>query len=164
MVDNEYEESEGGKAVKSFHDRILNIFYRTNTPSYEWFESITDVEAFVEVWGLLLDEIDADETRAKVYDFIDDRFAEDCRNLGFEMDTFESFKKHCDYNPENGPEKSFEELLAVCTDYHVLGNAIFSQWRYYNHWADDVKAEFNTKWFRLAFKKLLELRPHCERN
>ena len=153
----EYEESEGGKAVKPFHDRILNIFYRTNTPSYEWFESITDVETFAEMWSLLLDEIDADETRAKVYDFIDVRFAEDCQNLGFEMDTFESFYKHCNYDPEKGPEKTFEELLSVCTDYHILGNAIYSQWRYYNHWAYDVKAEFDTQWFRFAFKKILEL-------
>ena len=153
----EYEESEDGKAVKPFHDRILNIFYRMNTPSYEWFETTTDVEPFVEVWSLLLDEIDADETRTKVYDFTDDRFAEDCRNLGFEMDVFESFFKHCDYDPQKGPEKKFEELVEICSDYHVLGNAIFSQWRYYNHWAYDVKAEFDTNWFRLAFKKLLEL-------
>lgn len=152
-----YGQTEESKAVETFHNQVLNIFYRTNTPSYEWFESITDVEAFVEVWGLLLDEIDADETRAKVYDFIDVRFAEDCQNLGFEMDTLESFYKHCNYDPEKGSEKTFEELLSVCTDYHILGNAIYSQWRYYNHWAYDVKAEFDTQWFRLAFKKILEL-------
>jgi hypothetical protein len=152
-----YGQTEESKAVEAFHNQVLNIFYRTNTPSYEWFDATTDVETFVEVWSLLLDEIDADETRAKVYDFIDDRFAEDCRNLGFEMDTFESFYKHCNYDPEKSPEKPFEELLSVCFDYHVLGNAIFSQWRYYNHWAYDVRAEFDTKWFRLAFNKLLEL-------
>ena len=153
-----YGQTEESKVVEAFHDRVLNIFYRMNTPSYDWLEVTRDVETFVEKWTALLDEIDTDEVRAKVYDFIESgRFEEDCRNLGFEMDSFESFKKHCDYNPEKGPEKPFEELLAVCSDYHVLGNAIFSQWRYYKHWADDVKAEFNTKWFRLAFKRLLEL-------
>ena len=153
-----YGQTEESMAVEAFHNQVLNVFYRTNTPSYDWFDVTTDAETFVESWNLLLDEIDADRARAKVYDFIESgRFEEDCRNLGFKMDSFESFKKHCNYNPENGPEKSFEELLAACTDYHILGNAIFSQWRYYNHWADDVKAEFNTNWFRLAFKKLLEL-------
>lgn len=153
-----YGQTEESKAVEAFHNQVLNVFYRTNTPSYDWFDVTTDAETFVESWNLLLDEIDADQTRAKVYDFIEsDRFEEDCRNLGFEMDSFESFKRFCNYDPENEFDKPFEELLAACTNYHILGNAIFSQWRYYNHWAYDVKAEFGTKWFRLAFKRLLDL-------
>ena len=138
----EYENTEDGKAIMHFYDSILNLFYRTNTPSYDWLEVTTDVETFVEKWGALLDEIDADETRAKVYAFVEsERFDEDCRLLGFEMD--------CSDIPFNE--------LAACSDYHVLGNAIFSQWRYYGHWAYDVRAEFDTKWFRLAFERLQEL-------
>ena len=153
-----YGGSNESKAVEDFHNQVLNIFYRMNAPSYAWLDVTTDADTFVEQWGMLLDEIDADESRAKVYDFIEsERFAEDCRNLGFEMDCFESFTKHCNRDSENTSGNSYKELFAVCTDYHVLGNAIFSQWRYYNHWADDVKAEFNTMWFRLAFKRLLEL-------
>ena len=153
-----YGQSEDSKAVAEYHDKVLNIFYRTNTPSYDWLETTTDAETFVEKWGAMLDEIDADEIRAKVYNFVgSERFAEDSRNLGFEMDAFESFYKHCNYDLEKGPKKPFEELLAVCSDYHVLGNAIFSQWRYYSHWAYDVRTEFNTNWFRLAFKKLKKL-------
>ena len=153
-----YGGSNESKAVEDFHNQVLNIFYRMNAPSYAWLDVTTDADTFVEQWGMLLDEIDADESRAKVYDFIEsERFAEDCRNLGFEMDCFESFTKHCNRDSENTSGNSYKELFAVCTDYHVLGNAIFSQWRYYNHWADDVKAEFDTVWFRLAFKRLLEL-------
>ena len=143
-----YGDSEESKAVESFHNQVLNIFY----------DVTTDVDTFVEQWGALFDEIDTEESRAKVYDFIEsERFAEDCRNLGFEMDCFESFTKHCNRDSENISGNSYKELIAVCSDYHVLGNAIFSQWRYYNHWADDVKAEFDTEWFRLAFKRLQEL-------
>lgn len=153
-----YGGSEESKAVETFHNRVLNIFYRTNAPSYDWLDVTTDADTFVEQWGMLLDEIDADETRAKVYDFVESgRFDEDCRNLGFEMDCFESFEKLCNRDSENTSGNSYKELIAVCSDYHVLGNAIFSQWRYYNHWADDVKAEFDTEWFRLAFKRLQEL-------
>lgn len=149
--------SEESETVEKFHDEVLNVFYRRNTPCYGWLE-VADVDVFVEKWSALLDEIDADEIRAKVYAFIESsRFEEDCRVLGFDMDTFESLKKHCNYDSENDPEKSFEELVDICSDYHVLGNAIFSQWRYYNHWAYDPRAEFNTKEFRTAFKKLQEL-------
>ena len=103
-----YGGSEESKAIEAFHNQVLNVFYRTNSPSYDWFDVTTDVETFVEQWGALLDEIDADETRAKVYDFIEsERFAEDCRNLGFEMDCFESFTKHCNHDSENTSGNSF---------------------------------------------------------
>ena len=145
-------------AVEDFHNQVLNIFYRMNAPSYDWLDVTTDVESFVEQWGALLNEIDADETRAKVYDFIESgRFDEDCRNLGFEMDCFESFNAKYNYDPSKHSKKRFEKLVANCDDFHILGNAIFSQWRYYNHWAYDVKAEFETRWFRIAFKRLSEL-------
>ena len=153
-----YEESEDGKAVKPFYNQILNVFYWTNTPFYVFFDVTTDLKTFIEKWSALLDEIDADRTRAKVYDFIESgRFEEDCRNLGFEMDCFESFNAKYNYDPSKHSKKRFEKLVANCDDFRILGNAIFSQWRYYNHWADDVKAEFDTEWFRLAFKRLLEL-------
>ena len=153
-----YGETEESKAVEAFHDRVLNAFYRKNTPSFDWLEVTRDVETFVEKWDLLLDEIDDDETRAKVYGFIEsNRFEEDCRVLGFEMDSFESFKKHCNYDSKRNSKKTFEELIEICTDFRILGNAIFSQWRYYNHWAYNPCAEFNTKEFRVAFKRLLAL-------
>ena len=116
------------------------------------------VKNFVEKWSALLDEIDADETRAKVYAFVDDmQFPEDCENLGFKMDCFESFGAKYNYDPSKHSKKRFEKLVADCDDFRILGNAIFSQWRYYNHWAYDVKAEFKTRWFRIAFKRLSEL-------
>ena len=70
------------------------------------------VNAFVEKWGALLDEIDADRTRAKVYDFIEsDRFEEDCRNLGFEMDCFESFNAKYNYDPSKHSKKDSKSWL-----------------------------------------------------
>ncbi|MBR4681163.1 MAG: hypothetical protein IKP03_08680 [Fibrobacter sp.] len=153
-----YGQSDESKAVEAFHNQVLNIFCQMNTPFYDCFDVTADVESFVETWGSLLDEIDADRTRAKVYDFIESgRFEEDCRNLGFEMDCFESFNAKYNYDPSKHSKKRFEKLVANCGDFRVLGNAIFSQWRYYNHWAYDVKAEFETQWFRIAFKRLLEL-------
>ncbi|PWJ67343.1 hypothetical protein SAMN05720473_101213 [Fibrobacter sp. UWB15] len=153
-----YGQTEVSKAVETFHNQVLNIFYRTNTPSYDWLEVTRDAETFVEQWGVLLDEIDADETRAKIYDFIESsRLEEDCRILGFEMDVFERFNRNVGRDVSDNDNRLAEKLIATCDDYRALGSAIFSQWRYYNHWANDVKAEFNTKWFRLAFKRLLEL-------
>ena len=109
-----YGQTEESKAIETFHNQVLNIFYRMNAPSYDWLDVTTDVETFVEQWGALLDEIDADETHAKVYDFIESgRFDEDCRNLGFEMDCFESFEKLCNCDSENTLGNSYKELFAV---------------------------------------------------
>ena len=119
---------------------------------------VDNVKTFVEKWSALLDEIDADETRAKVYAFIDDlQFPKDCESLGFDMDCFNSFNAKYNYNPAKHSKRRFEKLVANCDDFCILGNAIFSQWRNYNHWSYDVKAEFETRWFRIAFKRLLEL-------
>ena len=110
-----------------------------------------------------MDEIDADETRAKVYAFIDDlQFPKDCESLGFDMDCFNSFNAKYNYNPAKHSKKRFEKLVANCDDFCILGNAIFSQWRYYNHWADDVKAEFKTRWFMSEkFSPLCSRRSIC---
>ena len=92
------------------------------------------------------------------YYFIDSPvFVHECNSFGFEMDCGESFK-------EKYGEKAFcsEEALArivdTITDVKVLGSSIFSQWRYYNHWAEDSQALYDAVgWFKLAFNKLLEL-------
>ena len=74
------------------------------------------------------------------------------------MDCFESFNKKYgnDFFNKYGDEK-LERVFSLIDDYQILGNAIYSQWRYYNHWAYDPIAEFDANWFKAAFKRLKEL-------
>ena len=39
----------------------------------------------------------------------------------------------------------------------VLGNAIFSEWRYYTHWAHEAMPEVVVRWFELAAQRLEEI-------
>jgi len=152
-----YGETDASRTVDELHKRVMDVFFRRNTPCEDWFESV-DVEVFTGMWGRLLNEIDAVGTRALVYEFIEnDRFEEDCRVLGFEMDCFRSFEQHCHCDLSVLHEKMPEELFSACTDARILGNTIFSQWRYYKHRSNDLRVEFDTGWFRAAFRRLEEL-------
>ena len=42
-------------------------------------------------------------------------------------------------------------------DLQTLGNAIFSQWRYWNHWSMGRMEEADFEWFVMAYSRLAEL-------
>lgn len=86
----------------------------------------------------------------------DPAFADECRSLGFEMDCGKSLEaafpdKQCFCETEN-----WRTAVELITDPIQLGTAIFSQWRYYTHWAG-TGTEWNGEWFRIAFKRLSRL-------
>ena len=77
-------------------------------------------------------------------------------DLGFIMDGGESL------------EKAFPGVNAFCdnaalervlqrVDIQTLGNAIFSQWRYWNHWSMGRMGDEDYQWFVLAFSQLAVL-------
>lgn len=78
-------------------------------------------------------------------------------NLGFEMDAGESLKRAfpgVDAFQDNAALQRIIEQL----DIQTLGNAIFSQWRYWNHWSDyNYMEEPDYEWFVIAFSRLAEL-------
>lgn len=84
---------------------------------------------------------------------IGDRFKE----LGFVMDAGELFKqKYGDRTFDKCEE--LEKIIDSVDDIKVLGSAIFSKWRYYNHWAySSIRDEEPMKWLELTIGKLLEL-------
>ena len=72
-------------------------------------------------------------------ELVDHWMADDCVALGFEMDCGHAFS---------------------VTDIPLLGSAIYSQWRYFNHWAYDaaeILAPQNRAWFILALGRLVLL-------
>ena len=91
-------------------------------------------------------------------ELVEHYFADDCRALGFEMDSGNAFCERY-ANAFN----STEELLKIIDEIDnvkLLGSAIFSQWRYFNHWAysgAEILEPENREWFIIALKRMEEL-------
>ena len=76
--------------------------------------------------------------------------------LGFTMDCGKSLKeKFPDVQAFNDNEALKKIIRQI--DIETLGNAIFSQWRYWNHYDFGVMQEKDYDWFLLAFTRLAEL-------
>lgn len=58
-------------------------------------------------------------------------------------------------------EKEIEDtIIENVNDISLLGSAIYSRWRYFNHWAYDaaeILSMSNRSWFIIAFNRLVEL-------
>ena len=91
------------------------------------------------------------------YDLFDsETFPEECWSLGFEMDCGKSFLIAC------GEEAwhSHRELTAAVEkidDMKLLGSALFSQWRYFNHWSYEHATEEDKEWFLIVLRRMQEL-------
>ena len=76
----------------------------------------------------------------------------ECAALGFVMDRGESFAvKYPDAFMDN---ENLVRYIDEIGDLQLLGNAIYSQWRYYQHWAC---SPWDVPWFLTALKRLAEL-------
>lgn len=91
-------------------------------------------------------------------ELVDHFMADDCAALGFVMDcghTFQEAYGEAVYNNE-----ALDRIIDTVTDIKLLGSAIYSRWRYFNHWAYDGAEilEFeNRSWFILALSRLAML-------
>ncbi len=88
----------------------------------------------------------------------DSSFGDECIKLGFTMDCGKSFE-------ENYPNVFYDlnelkKYINIIDNIELLGNAIFSKWRYYHHWVYDssiILEENNKKWFIIALTRLINL-------
>ena len=84
--------------------------------------------------------------------------ADDCSKLGFEMDCGKAFSEK--YNGAFNDLQLLEQIIGDVTDIKLLGSAIFSKWRYYNHWAysgAEILEPNNKAWFIVALDRLKHL-------
>lgn len=113
-----------------------------------------DIQEFANIW---LEKFKDDTSTA--YDLADDfSFHDGCEKCGFKMDSGDSFVEK--YGKDFYDPEVFEKRIDEINDIEVLGAAIHSEWRYYNHWAysiDEIKDPNAVKWFCLAFERLIEL-------
>ena len=78
------------------------------------------------------------------------------KDLGFEMDCGRSLDEAF---PSSGALKNTASLKRILDqiDIQTLGNAIYSQWRYFNHWNMAPMDEDDYEWIVVAFSRLAEL-------
>ena len=77
-------------------------------------------------------------------------------DLGFEMDCGKSLEEA--FPGINAFRDNAElERIIKQIDLQTLGNAIYSQWRYWNHWSMSQMDEEDYQWFVIALGRLAEL-------
>ena len=77
-------------------------------------------------------------------------------DLGFVMDCGESVKRAFPGVDVFKDNEAFKRIMDQ-VDLQTLGNAIFSQWRYWNHWSMGRMEEADFEWFVIAYSRLAEL-------
>lgn len=91
------------------------------------------------------------------YEMENFNFANECWALGFEMDGGKALESAF---PGAFPLRDKDHLQAIIEaveDVQMLGNAIFSQWRYWTHWSMGTPTKQDFQWFVIAFSRLAEL-------
>ena len=108
---------------------------------------------FAEKWHEKFNNINTD-----YIELVEHYMADDCIALGFEMDCGNSFSEK--YGDAICNSRELEKVIMDVTDVQLLGSAIFSRWRYFNHWAYDgreILERKNIEWFLIALNRLAEL-------
>ena len=88
-------------------------------------------------------------------ELVDHWMADDCDALGFDMDCGHAFSER--YGVAEHNHEALDKIIDDVTDIPLLGSAIYSRWRYFNHWAYDATEilEYkNRAWFILALSRL----------
>lgn len=88
-------------------------------------------------------------------ELVDHFMADDCAALSFEMDCGHAFSEK--YGLAANDHEALDRIIDDITDIPLLGSAVYSQWRYFNHWAYDGAAILepqNRAWFILALNRL----------
>ena len=81
---------------------------------------------------------------------VEELMGNECETLGFVMDCEKSFfEKYPDAFPDN-----LAQFINDINDLQLLGNALYSQWRYYQHW---TCAPWNVQWFLTVLNRMAEL-------
>ena len=91
------------------------------------------------------------------YDLFDSpSFPDECWSLGFEMDCGASF--NAAYGEEAwNTQGGLSSVIDKADDIKILGSALFSQWRYFNHWSYGPATEKDKEWFLTILRRMQEL-------
>ena len=95
---------------------------------------------------------------------VEEHFADECFALNFQMDCGESIERIFRGRRVLYDVSSFAEVVGEIDDVYVLGSAIFSKYRDITHWSEysGLLSRDNREWFKLAFRRLMELAEEKE--
>ena len=95
--------------------------------------------------------------RSSCYRFFESQdFPDACISLGFEMDCGQSFIAA--YGEEAWCSLAkLSAIIEKIDDVNLIGSALFSQWRYFNHWSYSDATDEDREWFLILFKRLNDL-------
>lgn len=88
-------------------------------------------------------------------ELVDHYFADDCSELGFEMDCGNAFSEK--YGAAVNDSTALKQIIDTVDDIPLLGSAVYSQWRYFNHWAysgEEILERKNREWFIVALNRM----------
>lgn len=112
-----------------------------------------DIIAFAEKWSFKFRDYGI-----SYIELVDHFMADDCEELGFEMDCGHAFSEA--YPGAFNNVQKLLKILKDIKDISLLGSAIYSKWRYYNHWAysgSEILEPKNRSWFIIALERLSEI-------
>lgn len=98
------------------------------------------------------------EQNINYIELVDHFMADDCAALGFQMDCGHAFLEK--YGQAANNYEALEKIIEDVTDIPLLGSAIYSRWRYFNHWAytgAEILEPQNRNWFITALVRLEKL-------
>lgn len=91
-------------------------------------------------------------------ELVDHQMADDCSDLGFEMDGGHAFFEK--YGQAANDYEVLENIINDVIDIQLLGSAVYSRWRYFNHRAytgAEILKPQNRNWFIIALAHLEKL-------
>ena len=134
--------------VEAFYSHGQNRYARERRDALAQF-IVKNIDFFENEFG---------RTSGSYYQFFDNGvFPNDCRALGFVMDCGGAFSQKYGMKPWY-EAKALQECIDDVDDIQLIGSALFSKWRYYNHWAYPSEADADTKeWFLLLFRRIKSL-------
>ena len=111
-------------------------------------------DEFLSRFLTLLNDSDVPDVQITDDSTIGDSF----KTLGFDMDCGHGFEEKYGKEAFSNPD-ALEKVIDSVDDVHILGSAIFSKWRYYNHWAmgESIRNEEIMRWFNITIKRMQEL-------
>ncbi|WKY43286.1 hypothetical protein Q5O14_11535 [Eubacteriaceae bacterium ES2] len=114
---------------------------------------IRQINKFAEKWNRKFND-----PQINYIELVDHFMADDCAALGFDMDCGHSFEEI--YGKAAYDCDVLAMVIDEIYDIKLLGSAIYSRWRYFNHWAytgEEILEYKNRSWFILALNRLLTL-------
>ncbi len=98
-----------------------------------------------------------DPESSSYYDLFESQlFPNECRVLGFEMDCGGSLIET--YGEEAWrSNRGLSRVISNINDMKILGSALFSKWRLFNHWSFGHATEEDKEWFLTILRRMQEL-------